>query len=184
MFWYMPFLSTTITSSHTSHCVVSKTKSSALLQSSDYHTLEHDWNTSGKGSKIPYGKGSNKKKRENNSAMEELCDNQGAQCHSIKLMNEYCEDLPLWPSDDAFLNDVMSRLTTRLQKSLRALARRFNAHFSWDTGWDDSEREVRHCRHMKSAFRRLKDELGPEWKVTMSLWECSEDVQHKVELDM
>ena len=94
MFWYMPFLSTTITSSHTSHCVVSKTKSSALLQSSDYHTLlgEHDWNTSGKGSKIPYGKGSNKKERENNSAMEELCDNQGAQCHSIKLMNDYCED--------------------------------------------------------------------------------------------
>ena len=116
--------------------------------------------------------------------MDELCKNQGAQCHSIKLMNDYCADLPLWPADDAFLNDVMSRLTTRLQKSLRALAKRFNAHFSWDTGWDDSEREVRHCRHMNSAFRRLKDELGPEWKVTMSLWECSEDVQRKVELDM
>lgn len=86
--------------------------------------------------------------------------------------------------DNAFIEDVMSKLTPRLQKSLCALGRRFNAHFNWDKGWEIAERKVRHCRHMHSAFRRLKEQLGPEWEVTMHLWECSEEVQRKVEFDI
>ncbi|KAL9183412.1 hypothetical protein ACHAXT_005199 [Thalassiosira profunda] len=111
-------------------------------------------------------------------------------CRSVRLMNEYTVDLPLWPtgertgSDDAFVRDVMSRLTHRLQKSVRAVARRFQAHFNWDSGWDDPAIEVMHCRHMHSTFRRLKEQLGPEWEVTMDLWECSAEVQRNVELGL
>ena len=83
-------------------------------------------------------------------------------------MNDYSVRFPLWGDVD----EALPHLSRTLFKSLLALAKRFCAHYHWEGGWDDSARAVRHRNHMQSAFRHLKAELGPMWKVTLDLWEC------------
>ena len=83
----------------------------------------------------------------------------------IRLMNDYSCDLPLWGDLDGV------QLSHRLEKDLRSLARRFNAHFDHQSGWDSEERAARHREHATSLHRRLQSAL-PGRDVELDLWEA------------
>lgn len=82
----------------------------------------------------------------------------------IRVMNDYCCEYPLWGDVDGV------QLSHRLEKDLRSLARRFNAHFDHERGWDCAERAVRHREHAQSVHRKVQAAL-PEYEVELDMWE-------------
>ena len=85
----------------------------------------------------------------------------------VRIMNDYCCDLSLWGDIDCV------QLSHRVEKDLRSLARRFNAYYDQERGWDSAEKAERHREHARSVHRKLVAAL-PGYEVELDLWEVEQ----------
>lgn len=92
---------------------------------------------------------------------------------TVKLMNEYAVDLPLW-SDTGLVAPGELPISRPLDRRLRRWAARFQDHFDAATGWDLPDAEVgAHAREGLALADALTRELGPRFRVVLHLWETS-----------
>lgn len=88
----------------------------------------------------------------------------------VKLMNDYGVDLPLWASG-GLADDGTFPITEELRERLTGWAATFNEHFDYETGWDDERLRRAHRAEGLALHRRLIDELGQGYEVSLDLWE-------------
>lgn len=90
----------------------------------------------------------------------------------VRLMNDYGASWPLWRRDG--LSDESEwPISTELTKRLKAWAAQFDTHFHYERGWDDPVRCREHLSEGRELHRRLSEELGPSFEVTIDLWETN-----------
>jgi hypothetical protein len=92
---------------------------------------------------------------------------------SVKLMNDYGVDWPLWGRDGlAYEGEWL--ISPELSTRLKAWAANFNAHFHYERGWDGTAKCQEHRTEGISLHQLLSDELGQDFDVTVDLWETTE----------
>ena len=85
-------------------------------------------------------------------------------------MNEYTVAWPLWNEVGPARRSEFP-LPERLALRLEHWARHFNEHFDPDSGWDDHTLKDLHRIEALELRGQVSVELGPEYIVTLDLWE-------------
>ena len=89
----------------------------------------------------------------------------------IRLMNDYAAVWPLWWSDGGQIPEHALPLSAALTRDLFAWAEHFEAHFSYETGWDAPESRAAHADRADRLVADLRRELDGLLDVEPHLWE-------------
>ena len=97
---------------------------------------------------------------------------------TVRLMNEYGVDLPLWSDVDLVDRTSEPHISIELEAALRAWAAVFCEYFSdgirpgtGKPGWTDPVVAGPHLERGWEQARRLQAELGPDVRVVYDPWE-------------
>lgn len=90
----------------------------------------------------------------------------------VRLMNEYTVEWPLWTTGGLTREGELP-VSELLAQELKAWARTFDEHYHWESGWDRQEVAEAHAKEAVRLRRALQADLGPQYEITLDLWECS-----------
>lgn len=86
----------------------------------------------------------------------------------IKLMPEYCVDLPLWgPWEELELSESLLGWLRRWQQD-------FDSSFHWETGWRSDVARARWSDQARRLEAGLRAEVGSRAEVSANLWPLEE----------
>lgn len=91
---------------------------------------------------------------------------------TLRLMNEYGCDWPLWDADGPMGPDDVE-ISSRLRADLASWTRQFTEHYDPFSGWDDPRFREAHAGAAAELLSRLVAELGPGYSVELHLWEVA-----------
>ncbi|WP_152352478.1 hypothetical protein [Brachybacterium subflavum] len=87
----------------------------------------------------------------------------------VRLMNDYGAGWPLWM--DGLTDESDWNFSAPLGRRLTAWAKFFDAHFSWERGWDSAAACMQHRAEGVALHRILVAELGSGYEVVLDSWE-------------
>lgn len=91
---------------------------------------------------------------------------------TVRLMNDYCADWPLWDSEGGTAAEDWA-LSSQLTKRLVAWAAFFNEHFHEERGFPTVEMARQHRAEGIALKPLVAEELGPRYRVLGDFWETN-----------
>ncbi|MGH3588376.1 MAG: hypothetical protein ACRDQ0_18890 [Pseudonocardia sp.] len=93
---------------------------------------------------------------------------------TVRLMNEYGVDWPLWPKGASELPAAVDEaVDAALAARLRAWAETFDQHFHYEHGWDDARMAAAHRAEGEALRDALAAVLPTPWQVELDYWETN-----------
>ncbi|MFI2103543.1 hypothetical protein ACH436_09635 [Isoptericola sp. NPDC019693] len=94
--------------------------------------------------------------------------------YRVRLMNEYTVKWPIWVGTDPARKAVVAEaVDDALTARLRAWADVFNAHYSYEHGWDDPHVAAAHRTEGEALRDALAAVLPEPWHVELHYWETN-----------
>lgn len=94
----------------------------------------------------------------------------------VRLMNDYGRAVPVWTAGDgSFVTEFgVGSFSSEVNARLEAWAEEFLAFMDPENGWQAPDVAPAHAHEARELARDMQEELGPDYRVELELWELGE----------